>query len=189
MIETERLILRNWLEHDRALFHEINSDDAVMEFFPFRRNREQSDALMDSIRGKIQNRNYGLFAAELKTSGETIGFIGIQDNEETPHYKPKTIDIGWRLAKRHWGKGLASEGARAALAFGFKTQAIDEITAMAVATNRRSIAVMERIGMRELHGFSFLHKRVPDSHRHLQLHVLYHITRTQWAAQDRVRPA
>ena len=80
-IRTERLILRNWEERDRELVHRINSDERVMEFFPFRRSRAESDAKMDEWRAWIEADGYGFAAVEIAASGECIGFVGLFDTE------------------------------------------------------------------------------------------------------------
>lgn len=80
-IRTERLILRNWEERDRDLFFRINSDETVMEFFPFRRDRAKADAKMDEIRAENTENGYGWMAAEIAATGDCIGFIGLHDAE------------------------------------------------------------------------------------------------------------
>ena len=77
LLHTPRLIIRNWEERDRALFHRIKSDDVVMEFYPFRRTREQADAVMDQLQAAIDTNGYGFTALELAETGETIGFAGL----------------------------------------------------------------------------------------------------------------
>ena len=105
-IRTERLLLRNWEERDRDLFHRINSDDRVMEFFPFRRSRAEADALMDRMREEIARDGYGWTAAEIAATGECIGFIGLHQVEIPGLAAAGTCEIGWRLAPEFWGKGL-----------------------------------------------------------------------------------
>ncbi|EKF20843.1 GNAT family N-acetyltransferase [Nitratireductor pacificus] len=181
-IETKRLILRNWQEGDRALFHRINADETVMEFFPFRRSRAEADALMDRLRDGIAERGFGFAAAEIRATGETIGFVGLHATGDLPALGPGVIEIGWRLAPEYWGKGYVTEAAAAWLEYGFKTLGLDEIVSFAVAHNRRSIAVMRRIGMtRDAEG-DFSHPSVPDSHPHLKPHVLYRLSRRNWPA-------
>jgi RimJ/RimL family protein N-acetyltransferase len=179
-IRTERLILRNWEERDRALFHRINSDDRVMEFFDFRRDRETADAVMDRMREEIARDGFGWTAAEIAATGECIGFIGLH-RAEVPGVAPKgTFEIGWRLAPEFWGKGFASEGARALLDFGFHRLKLDEIFSFAVRSNVRSTAVMERLGMRRDPAADFDHPRVVDPQ--LKGHVLYRLKREDWQA-------
>jgi RimJ/RimL family protein N-acetyltransferase len=182
-LETERLVIRNWQERDRDLFHEINSDDTVMEFFAFRRTRQESDAFMDRLRDGIASRGYGFTALALRDTGEAIGFAGLADTDEAAAFKPLAVEIGWRLAPRHWGKGYVTEAGRALLAFGFETLALPEIVSFAVHDNRRSTAVMERLGMTPLPDYDFDHSRVPDSRPDLKRHVFYVIRREDWLAR------
>lgn len=108
-IRTERLILRNWEERDRELYHRINSDDTVMEFFAVRRNREESDEIFDRVRNAIDRDNFGWAAAEIAETGECIGFVGINRTDLAPFVPKGTIEIGWRLAPEYWGKGYVTE--------------------------------------------------------------------------------
>ncbi|PYE26946.1 RimJ/RimL family protein N-acetyltransferase [Rhizobium sp. PP-F2F-G20b] len=171
--ETERLRIRNWQDSDRDLFFEINSDPEVMTFFPFRRDRADADALFDRNRQAIADTGYGFFALALKETDEPIGFCGLAIPDLAPILPVGTVEIGWRLARRDWSKGYVTEAASVLLAFGFKTRGLDEIVSFAVTDNRRSIAVMERIGLiRDIDG-DFDHPRVPDTHPHLKRHVLY----------------
>lgn len=181
-IRTQRLILRNWEERDRALFHRINSDDRVMEFFPFRRDRAQSDALFDRLRHGIDERGFGFAAIERAATGDCMGFAGLYPAEIEPVVPAGSVEIGWRLAPEHWGHGYATETARAWLAFGFETLEFDEIISFAVRTNSRSTAVMRRIGMTRDVAMDFDHPAVPDTHPQLRAHVFYRLTRTQWLA-------
>lgn len=179
-IVTERLVIRNWTGADRALFHRINSDEQIMEFFPFRRDRDASDAFLDRLREGISERGFGFCALAIKDTGECIGFTGLHETQGVPTLPPGTIEIGWRIVPEHWGKGYVTEAARAWLDFGFHTLNIDEIASFAVWNNERSTAVMKRIGMSAVPACDFDHPSVPDSHPHLKRHVLYRITRAQW---------
>jgi RimJ/RimL family protein N-acetyltransferase len=93
-----------------------------------------------------------------------------------------TIEIGWRLAPEYWGKGYATEAAEAWLAFGFETLGLDEIVSFAVAGNRRSTAVMERIGMKADPASDFDHPAIGDDYAHLRRHVTYRLSRADWQA-------
>lgn len=176
-IRTERLILRNWEERDRDLFFRINSDDRVMEFFPFRRDRAQADAVMDQMREVIARKGYGWTAAEIAATGECIGFVGLNDTDMEPVLPAGTMEIGWRLAPEYWGFGYVTEAARALIEFGFEKLGRDEIVSFAVWNNLRSTAVMERLGMRRDPSGDFDHPNVPDTHPHLKRHALYRLTR------------
>jgi RimJ/RimL family protein N-acetyltransferase len=180
-IRTERLILRNWEERDRALFHRINSDDQVMEFFPFRRSRAEADAKMDEFRSVIDRQGFGWTAAEIAETGDCIGFVGLSRTEDTPFMPAGTVEIGWRLAPEFWGRGYVAEAAKAWLGYGFEEMKLGEIVSFAVTANRRSTAVMERIGMRPDPARDFDHPRVPDSHPHLRRHSFYCIAVEDWA--------
>lgn len=184
-MRTERLILRNWEDRDRDLFHRINSDERVMEFFPFRRDRATADAKMDEFRGWIEEDGYGFAAAEIAATGECIGFVGLLDTDHVPSLPNGAIEIGWRLVPEFWGKGYVTEAAEAWLAFGFETLKLDEIVSFAVADNQRSTAVMKRLGMRADPAADFDPPAIPDSHPHLKRHVLYRLSREDWQARKR----
>lgn len=180
-IETGRLILRNWEDRDGHVFHELNSDDKVMEFFPFRRTRGQADERMDLLRAGIEEIGLGFYAVELKAAGECLGMCGIAQLEMEPQFPQGTFEVGWRFAARAWGKGYATESAKAAIADGFLNHGLSDFVAIAVNTNRRSIAVMERLGMTRDADGDFDHPGVPDDQPALIRHVTYRISRNQWA--------
>lgn len=178
-LRTARLVIRAWREEDRPLFHRINSDDRVMEFFPFRRDRAQSDALMDRLNDDIAAHGYGFAALELAESGELLGFCGVKQVDDLePHVPAGELEIGWRLAPEAWGKGYVTESARAWLGFAFDRLEAERVWSFAVASNSRSLAVMRRLGMSEVGAFD--HPRVPDTHPGLARHTLYRIARPDW---------
>lgn len=183
IIETPRLLLRNWQETDRAFFHEINSDPAVMEFFPALRSREESDALMDRVVAMINDDSFGFYALQDKDTGDTVGFTGLMRTDLEPFMPKGVLEIGWRLAQRYWGKGYVTEAALASLAYAFNERAEDEVVSFAVHNNHRSISVMQRIGMVSNPQRAFDHPKVPDTHPQLKRHVLYTINKQQWLNQ------
>ena len=136
--------------------------------------REQSDAFIDSSEAFWEEHGYGRWAVEVPGEAECIGFVGIH----TLTYMPKD-EIGWRIARRHWGHGYATEAARAALGDGFERIGLDEIVSVTVPANTRSRHVMERIGMKHDPKRDFEHPRFPPGHR-LSRHVLYAMTREDW---------
>ena len=184
-IRTARLILRNWEERDRNLFFQINSDDRVMEFFPFRRDRGQADAVFDTLQQGIDARGYGLAAAEVAESGACIGFVGLCPVEFGSPFPDGSIEIGWRLAPEFWRNGYVTEAAQEWLRYGFGRLGLAEIVSFAVWDNHRSTAVMERIGMRRDPALDFKHPNVPDTHPALQPHVVYRLSADDWR---KVRP-
>lgn len=183
IIETPRLLLRNWQETDRAFFHEINSDPVVMEFFPALRSREESDALMDRVVAMINDDSFGFYALQDKDTGDTVGFTGLMRTDLEPFMPKGVLEIGWRLAQRYWGKGYVTEAALASLAYAFDERAEDEVVSFAVHNNHRSISVMQRIGMVSNPQRAFDHPKVPDTHPQLKRHVLYTINKQQWLNQ------
>lgn len=184
-IRTRHLVIRNWQEKDRELFHEINSDPEVMAFFPLRRDRAQSDAVMDRLAAMISATGRGFSALALAGTDEAIGFCGLADCHLPEIFPGPKVEIGWRLARRHWGKGHVTEAALALLEDGFMQQGLEEIIAFAVIGNRRSTAVMERIGMHRVPGGDFDHPAIPGTRPDLRRHSLHRITRTQWLRQSK----
>ncbi len=183
IIETPRLLLRNWQEDDRAFFHEINSDPEVMEFFPALRSREESDALMDRIVAMINDDSFGFYALQDKNTGDVVGFTGLMRTDLEPFMPKGVLEIGWRLAKHYWGKGYVTEAALASLAYAFNERGQDEVVSFAVHNNHRSTSVMQRIGMVNDPKRDFDHPKVPDTHPQLKRHVLYTISKQQWLNQ------
>ena len=173
MITTERLILRPWNEDDLLPYAEMNADPRVREFFPAVLSREQSDSEFRHYQSTYDRDGFCCFAAELIATGEFAGFIGLQTmNFAVPSLPQPAVEIGWRLAHRHWGKGLATEGARAVVRYAFGILELCEIVAITVPTNVRSRHVMEKIGMAHRPELDFDHPRVPEGHP-LRAHVLY----------------
>jgi len=176
--ETPRLLLRQWRESDREPFAAMNADPAVMEFFPSLQDRARSDASIDVWQGELATRGWSNWAAELIESGHFIGCVGLAVPRRVLPFTP-CVEVGWRLARAFWGKGLATEAARGALRVGFGQLLLPEIVSFTAIGNRRSRAVMERIGMRNANQ-DFEHPGVPEGHP-LRLHCLYRIDRSQWS--------
>ena len=171
--ETERLVLRQWTPADHEPFAALNADPRVMACFPSRLTRAESDAIADRCEALIRARGWGFWAAELKATREFIGFVGLHTPSAELPFAP-CVEIGWRLAFSHWGQGLASEAARAALRVGFTALDLNEIVSFTAVGNARSRAVMERLNMRE--AGTFEHPQVPEGNP-LRLHCLYRLSR------------
>lgn len=169
MIKTKRLILRQWTPSDFKPYAALNADPLVREFFPNTLTEEESNKSAKLFIEAIEKNGFGMWAAE--SNGQFIGFIGIQ---KVPFEAPFTpaIEIGWRLAKAYWGQGYATEGALAALEYGFKTLHLNEIVAFTVPGNIRSRNVMAKIGMTHDEKDDFDHPLLHDGHP-LRRHVLY----------------
>ncbi|MGZ3711529.1 MAG: GNAT family N-acetyltransferase [Bdellovibrionota bacterium] len=171
-LETERLLLRRWKASDAEPFSLLNSDPIVMEFLLGQLSREESDAMIGRSEAHFEQYGFGPWAVELKSTGALLGFTGLMCPKFETSFTP-CVEVGWRLAREYWGRGIATEAARAALAFGFQA-GLQEIVSFTVAANIRSLAVMERLGMkRDLRG-NFDHPRVPEGHP-LRPHVLYRL--------------
>lgn len=124
----------------------INANPEVMRYFPGTQSEERTLDFIERQRTQQQERGYCYFAAEHREDQRLIGFIGISFQDYEAPYTP-AVDIGWRLDPEYWGKGLATEGARACLDFAFGELGLEEIVAVAVAQNVPSLRVMEKIGL------------------------------------------
>jgi RimJ/RimL family protein N-acetyltransferase len=175
-IDTLRLRLRRWRDEDLPAFAAMNADPKVMEFFPKALDRTESDGLASRICEAFARRGFGLWAVEVPGGAKFIGFVGLSVPGFSAHFTP-CVEVGWRLAHEHWGHGYASEAARAAIAFGFERVGLDEIVSFTTAANRRSRAVMERIGMTHTPDDDFDHPVLPEGHP-LRRHVLYRVRRS-----------
>jgi RimJ/RimL family protein N-acetyltransferase len=178
ILTTARLRLRQWREEDLAPFAALNADPQVMEFFPKVLTRAESDAVAGRIRDHFARHGFGLWAVEAPGAADFVGFVGLAVPSFEAHFTP-CVEIGWRLAREHWGHGYATEAASAALAFGFGARALEEIVAFTVPANIPSRRVMGRLGMRRLPSDDFEHPAIPDGHP-LRSHVLYRLRRADW---------
>ena len=172
-LSTEHLNLRPWRVEDLPAFAALNADPRVMEHFPAVLSREESDAAADRVAAHFDRHGFGLWAMEIPGVAPFAGFLGLYVPSFDAHFTP-CVEIGWRLAVAHWGRGYATEGARAALAFGFEDLALQEIVSITVPGNLRSRRVMERIGMARDPAGDFDHPAIPEGHA-LRRHVLYRI--------------
>jgi RimJ/RimL family protein N-acetyltransferase len=175
-LRTPRLVLRQWTESDREPFAALNADPEVMQYFPAVLTREESDALAERARGGIEQDGWGLWAVEMLDGTRFIGFIGLAVATFEADFTP-AVEVGWRLARGHWGYGYATEGAHAAVAFGFDELGLEEIVSMTATVNERSRRVMERLGMTHDEADDFDHPSVSTGP--LRRHVLYRLKRFQ----------
>jgi ribosomal-protein-alanine N-acetyltransferase len=173
-LKTERLVLRRWRAADHAPFAALNADPVVMEHFAAPLSRSQSDAMVARIEATFDERGFGLWAVE---AGEApfVGFVGITPVRFDAPFTP-AVEVGWRLARRYWGRGYATEAATAAVDFGFESAGLAEIVSFAVPANTRSLRVMERLGMVSDPDDDFDHPGLPPTSP-LRRHVLYRIRR------------
>lgn len=177
-LRTSRLLLRRWRDADREPFAALNADPVVMEHFPAPLGRAESDALVDRVEHGLEERGWGLWAVEVPGAAAFVGFVGLNPATFDAPFTP-AVEVGWRLAREHWGHGYATEGARAALDFGFETLALDEIVSFTTHGNVRSRRVLERLGMRHDPADDFNNPNVAPGDS-LRPHVLYRLDRARW---------
>jgi RimJ/RimL family protein N-acetyltransferase len=172
-LTTERLLLRRWRDSDRLPFQRLNADPSVMEFMPGYLAPDVSDKLIARIEEHFDRHGFGLFAAELLEENALIGFIGISVPPFEAPFMP-AVEIGWRLAFDFWGRGLATEGARALVRHAFETLSLSSLVSFTTPENLRSRRVIEKLGMTHDPVDDFEHPSLPQGHP-LRRHVLYRI--------------
>jgi RimJ/RimL family protein N-acetyltransferase len=168
-VRTERLLMRRWRESDRAPFAALNADPEVMRHFPAPLDRATSDRAVDRFEQRFEEQGFGLWALEVVETGEFIGFTGLNPMPEGVPGAGEQ-EVGWRLARHAWGKGYATEAARAALGLGLVDLGLPVIWSMTAVLNKSSEAVMRRLGM--VRHSTFDHPAVEVGHP-LRPHVVY----------------
>jgi RimJ/RimL family protein N-acetyltransferase len=177
-LTTERLLLRRWRDSDRLSFQAINADPRVMEFMPGVLTPELTDAVIARIERHFEKHGFGLYAAELADEKTFIGFIGLSVPSFDAPFMP-AVEVGWRLGFNYWGRGLATEGARAVTRYAFGELGHTSLVSFTVPANLRSRRVMEKLGMVHDSGADFEHPGLPPGHP-LRRHVLYRLDRAVW---------
>ena len=173
-LETPRLRLRPWRAEDLPAFAALNADPRVMRYFPASLTREESDALAAALQDRFRAWGFGFWAVE---TGELpfAGFVGLSRPAYDAPFLP-AVEVGWRLAPAVWGQGLATEGARAALAHGFEL-GLDQIIAVAPRANEPSLRVMRRLGMTSDTAEDFDHPALTD-HPAIRRCAVYRLDRS-----------
>ncbi len=175
VLETPRLRLVDFTAAHGEVFAAMNSDSDVMEFFPAPLSRAESDGLLSRLIVHRQTHGFAPFALHQKSDDGFVGFTGLMRAEFPAHFTP-AVEIGWRFAKFSWGQGLGPEAAQACLRFGFERLGLDEIVSFTALQNKRSIRVMQKIGMTHDAADDFDHPNVPRGDR-LCRHLLYRMRR------------
>lgn len=173
ILETNRLILRHWKEEDIIPFANMNADPIVMQYFQSTLSKDESHQLAEKLQNEIILRDIGFWALELKATKEFIGFTGLRHTDINTHFTP-CIEIGWRLAKEFWGKGLAYEAAFNSLMYGFKKLQLEEIVSYTPTQNFRSCNLMKKLNMKSDPKEHFAHPLLSNNHP-LKKHILYRI--------------
>lgn len=171
---TPRLLLRQWQPADLAPFAAMNSDADVMRYYPAIWTREQSHAFAERVKRLIDERGWGFWAVEERSSKQFMGFVGLHTPSKDLPFSP-CVEVGWRLAKSYWKQGYATEAASAATRFAFEQLHLEELVAFTSIHNLKSTAVMQRIGMHYDSEFDHPHVSVESG---LRRHVLYRRSRT-----------
>lgn len=169
--ETPRLILREWLDDDFDNYLALNQDADVMQYFPKTLSHEETLALVPKLKKSFNEHGFGFYTCELKETKEFVGRIGLGIPDFEAHFTP-CVEVGWRIAKKFWGQGLAVEAALKCFEIGFTQFNLNEIVAFTTKTNKKSEKVMQKLGMTHTPEDDFYHPKLEKSSP-LALHVLY----------------
>ncbi len=176
VIETDSLTLRPWEARDREPMVAIQGDAHVRRYFPRTLTREQTNTDLDNAIALARRDGFHIQAAELRDTGELIGLIGInripQEIRQAIPSRPE-VEIGWVLAERFWGRGLAAEGAAAWLDHAWSI-GLGEVVATTAAVNRPSRRVMEKLGMQHDPSDDYQRPTVPEGNP-LRPHIVCRI--------------
>jgi RimJ/RimL family protein N-acetyltransferase len=164
------VLLRQWRDEDRDPLAAMNADPEVMRYYPSIVSREESDRFIDWASGLIAERGWGLWAVEVVGGAPFVGCVGLNETR----YVPGAVEVSWKLARKHWGHGYATDAGREALRFGFEHLDLSEIVAMTVPANEPSRRVMERLGMAHDPDDDLDRPNMPPE---LTRHVLYRLRR------------
>jgi len=176
MIETPRLLLRDWHEHDLAPFNAMCRDPDVMRYLGGPQTLAETSVAITRLRDLQTATGHTFWAIERRSDGRFLGFCGLKTPPPDIAILSGLIEIGWRLARDAWGAGFAREAAAASLAWGWKNLPNDRIIAMTVTANTRSRGLMERLGMVRQHGMDFDHPALAGGDP-LKPHIVYAIDR------------
>lgn len=170
-LTTPRLRMRAWRDADRTAFAAMSADPEVMAYLRPMPTRVASDAWIDRQHAHQAAHGFCFWASELRETGEFVGAIGLVHVRYDAHFTP-AVEVGWRVARRFWGRGYAPEAATAALRFGFGTLGLREIVAVTTPRNANSQRVMVKLGMTRDAADDFDHPLVPEEDP-LRRHVLF----------------
>ncbi|WP_307831489.1 GNAT family N-acetyltransferase [Nucisporomicrobium flavum] len=147
-LETPRLLLRRWRDDDLDGFAAITAQPEVMRFIHDGRtlDRAATAERLAAYERHWDERGFGLYAAEVKETGELAGFTGLAVPAFLPEIMP-AVEIGWRLGRAYWGQGLATEAARAVVAHARASPGLRRLVSIHVAGNEASARVMVKLGM------------------------------------------
>ena len=163
-------------------FAEQNADPIVMRFLDGVLSREQSDAYVDRAEAHFADHGFCKWAVEAPGVSPFVGAVGLSHVRFKASFTP-AVEVAWRLNRRYWGRGYATEAAQAASDDGFGRAGLSCIVAMTVLGNSPSRRVMERLGMTRT--IEFDHPNYQSGHP-LCRHVLYRLVSAGRPASDQV---
>jgi RimJ/RimL family protein N-acetyltransferase len=179
MIETERLLLRNWREDDKEPFHRLCNTPAVMRWLGGVKPRHEYDEVVDRLAGWQRSYGHTFWAAERKEDGAFLGFCGLKIANGTGSPVLGEVEVGWRLREDCWGRGYAREAAAASLDFAFDRLAVRRVVALTVEGNSASWGLMRRLGMRRREDLDHVD---PDWPAEMNPIIVYEIGNQEWRA-------
>jgi [ribosomal protein S5]-alanine N-acetyltransferase len=171
ILSTPRLRLRTWHAADIEPFSQINADPQVMQYFPAPLQATETLAMLERIQQHFEEYGFGLYAAEYIPDNQLIGFIGFSHPRFEAAFTP-CVEIGWRLDSKYWRMGLAYEGAKACLEYGFSQLGFTEVYSFTALSNQASENLMKKLGLQKIDEFE--HPNLPADSS-LKLHSLYKI--------------
>ena len=178
-IETPRLIIRPWKDSDIPEFAKMNQDPDVRQFFPRLLTPEESAGFVEFYRQQLKDHGFCFWAVELKATQEFIGFVGLGVCPSEMPFSP-AVEIGWRLSKKHWNHGYATEAARFVLHEAFEKFNLKEVVSFTAMPNKKSMRIMEKIGLSHDPKDDFDHPKLDKDHW-LCRHVVYRMTKEQFS--------
>ena len=176
-LKTGRLRLRQWKQEDYPAFAKLNADPEVMKYYPEMLNEKDSNDMAQRFEALLAYRGWGFWVVEKLDEKKFMGFVGLHEPTYDLPITP-CVEIGWRLAKEYWGYGYASEAAKASLEVAFKKLDLPEVYSFTSVLNKKSQAVMEKLGMVNMKQ-NFDHPMIPKDSP-LREHVLYKIDKQGW---------
>jgi RimJ/RimL family protein N-acetyltransferase len=178
ILRTRRLVLRQWQDADLDPFSAMQADPRVMEFYPSYYDRIETAATIARFQQHFIQHGFGRWVVEVPGVAAFVGCVGLAVVTFDAHFTP-SVEVGWRLAFEHWGKGFATEAAQASIDFAFEQLNLNEIVSFTTPVNQRSRNVMERLGMKHAVNEDFDHPNLSPGHP-LRRHVLYRLSQSDW---------
>ena len=177
MIETQRLLLRNWREGDADAFNRHCNTEAVMRWLGGVQSREKHDEIVHRLSRWQEEFGHTFWVVERKADGAFLGFCGLKLANGTNSSVTGEVEVGWRLREDAWGQGIAKEAATASLDFAFNRLGAPRVVALTVAGNEASWGLMKRLGMRRRADLDYVDPGWPETMNPV---IVYEIDRGEW---------